>query len=147
MIVPINTIANPEQLRILKRPAVKGQVAEASKLSINLLDTASSLADCVGLASTQIWNTFERETPHVFIVKLDTGWKTFIDATSKRSGFYLKSKEGCMSKPGYTGVKKRHSRIAIQYFDENGVEHFSEYLGFNAIMIQHELDHLTGALI
>ncbi len=55
-------------------------------------------------------------------------------------------REGCMSVPDYTGNVKRHNWIKVQALDINGnlIEFDTE--GFEAVVIQHEIDHLNGKL-
>ena len=52
--------------------------------------------------------------------------------------------EGCLSVPGiYDGVE-RSVAVKIKALDENGQERVIEAEGFQAICIQHEMDHLMG---
>jgi len=55
-------------------------------------------------------------------------------------------REGCMSVPDYTGNVTRAEKIVVQYLDENGDFKVTPADGFEAIAIQHELDHLDGQL-
>ncbi|MFA6295433.1 MAG: peptide deformylase [Candidatus Paceibacterota bacterium] len=148
MIVPINVYTVPEQLAILKRPAVKGDIGIASLLAFDLEETAKSHApNCVGLASNQIWTKLDEPTPHVFVAFVEGKWQTFINATSLRAGERVSMDEGCMSKPGLTCKTKRRTRITVTYVDETGKSKKAKFKGFDAIIIQHELDHMNGTLI
>jgi peptide deformylase len=51
-----------------------------------------------------------------------------------------------MSVPDYTGNVNRARKILVQYHDENLEEKVIETEGFEAILIQHESDHLDGVL-
>ncbi len=55
-------------------------------------------------------------------------------------------REGCMSVPDYTGNVRRYNWIKVEALDINGniVEFDTE--GFEAVVIQHEIDHLDGKL-
>jgi peptide deformylase len=55
-------------------------------------------------------------------------------------------REGCMSVPDYTGNVNRAEQIVIQFLDQNGELQVMRSDGFEAIAIQHELDHLDGFL-
>ena len=150
MVQPINTVDIEAQLKILKAPAVKGGLADALSLLPDLRDTATKHEDtCAGLASTQIWTDPVRPAPHIFIMRIfgTNLWRAFINTTSKRSGKRITSREGCLSKPNYHATKNRRDRITVEYLDEQGVARVETYGGLSAIVIQHELDHLTGALI
>ena len=55
--------------------------------------------------------------------------------------------EGCLSCPGaHVRVRRSHS-ITIQYEDIEGKIIKRKFTGFDARVIQHELDHLNGFLI
>jgi len=147
MIVPINDHKVPEQLAVLRRPCVKGDVGPAALLAIDLIDTAKSHApNCVGLAANQVWRS-DDPTPHVFVAWVRGQWMTFINATSSRSGKRVSMEEGCMSIPGEKRRTKRRTRIRLKYLDEDGKARNEEFRGFDAIILQHELDHCTGTLI
>ncbi len=64
---------------------------------------------------------------------------------TKWEGF-TKGREGCMSVPDYTGNVIRAKKIVVTYVDEWGKGHEIETQGFEAVAIQHELDHLEGML-
>jgi len=55
-------------------------------------------------------------------------------------------REGCMSVPDYTGNVTRAEAIVVQYQDENNARCVIRAEGFEAIAIQHEIDHLDGLL-
>lgn len=51
-----------------------------------------------------------------------------------------------MSVPDFTGNVTRAERIVVNYFDENMQQNVLETSGFEAVLIQHETDHLNGML-
>ncbi|MBF0787230.1 MULTISPECIES: peptide deformylase [unclassified Streptococcus] len=55
--------------------------------------------------------------------------------------------EGCLSVdrevPGYV---VRHARITVEYFDKTGEKHRIKLKSFNAIVVQHEIDHINGIM-
>ncbi len=55
-------------------------------------------------------------------------------------------REGCMSVPDYTGDVERATEIAVRFLDGGGVERQVRASGFEAVAIQHEMDHLDGVL-
>ncbi len=55
-------------------------------------------------------------------------------------------REGCLSVPDYTGNVKRHYWIKVEAQDINGNTIEFDTEGFEAVAIQHELDHLDGKL-
>ncbi|MDR2884607.1 MAG: peptide deformylase [Deferribacteraceae bacterium] len=56
------------------------------------------------------------------------------------------SREGCMSVPEFTGNVNRAEKIVVQYYDEEFNMKVIEAQGFEAILLQHEIDHLDGVL-
>ena len=52
--------------------------------------------------------------------------------------------EGCLSVPDENVT--RHSRIHLNWFDENWQEHSEDIEGYLARVVQHEYDHLEGKL-
>lgn len=55
--------------------------------------------------------------------------------------------EGCLSVdrdiPGYV---IRHARATIEYFDKEGNKKKIKLKGYNAIVVQHEIDHINGIM-
>lgn len=66
-------------------------------------------------------------------------------ALIERSGSRM-MREGCMSVPDYTGNVTRAEHIVVEFTDRTGQERVIEASGFEAVAIQHELDHLDGLL-
>lgn len=58
------------------------------------------------------------------------------------SGFW----EGCLSVPDMRGFVERPRKIQLSWFDENEKFHDETIDGFNAVVYQHECDHLNGIL-
>lgn len=56
------------------------------------------------------------------------------------------AREGCLSLPDYTGNVVRAVRISLRYQDRMGQTATMESDGFEARVIQHEMDHLEGKL-
>jgi len=54
--------------------------------------------------------------------------------------------EACISLPNCTGMVKRHQAITVEFLDLKGKKQSKKYKEFNAVIIQHEIDHLDGIL-
>ena len=52
--------------------------------------------------------------------------------------------EGCLSLPHYYGPLRRPDNIKIKYLDENGKETIKTFVGLEAQIVEHEIDHLNG---
>jgi peptide deformylase len=56
-------------------------------------------------------------------------------------------REGCMSVPDYTGDVERATEITVRFLDsQSGLVREVTASGFEAVAIQHEMDHLDGLL-
>ncbi len=55
-------------------------------------------------------------------------------------------REGCLSLPDYTGNVMRALEISVQFQDRHGRERALSLSGFEARVMQHEMDHLEGKL-
>tara|TARA_Y100000034_G_C6818049_1_gene368203 strand:- start:308 stop:778 length:471 start_codon:yes stop_codon:yes gene_type:complete len=102
--------------------------------------------DCVGLAHNQI-----KGSNNVFIAKIDGVWRTFIN--SKITFFEGKKfthEESCMSFPNKSSKVIRWNKIELTHQvkarNDNYGDMFEKelFFGFNACIIQHEVDHLNG---
>ncbi len=54
--------------------------------------------------------------------------------------------EACISLPNCTGMVRRHIAITVEFVDLKGKKQIKKYKEFNAVIIQHEIDHLDGVL-
>ena len=61
-------------------------------------------------------------------------------------GQIVSENEGCLSIPDYRGDVKRAERILIEGVDRDGNQVRMETEDFQAIVLQHEMDHLNGKL-
>lgn len=52
--------------------------------------------------------------------------------------------EGCLSFPNVFENVHRYEKITVEYIDLNGKKHTKHAKGMEAIVIQHETDHLNG---
>jgi peptide deformylase len=59
----------------------------------------------------------------------------------------VKSVEGCLSIQGKSLKLKRYKKVRISYYDRYGKYISRELSDFEAIIAQHEYDHLNGILI
>jgi peptide deformylase len=52
--------------------------------------------------------------------------------------------EGCLSIPGYRGLVPRAHRVIFKAFTDQGQKIKKSVSGFEARVVQHEVDHLNG---
>lgn len=62
------------------------------------------------------------------------------------SGSIVSEQEGCLSVVDYNADVKRYETVTVRAMDIDGNEIEFEAEGMNAIIMQHEIDHLDGIL-
>jgi peptide deformylase len=115
----------------------------------DLVDTMESSGHSTGIAATQIGENLR-------IVVADAsknkkcdnhhGRLVLINPEIMKWEGMLSFREGCMSVPDYTGNVNRARKILLRYRDENFEQKVIEAEGFEAVLLQHETDHLEGTL-
>jgi peptide deformylase len=63
-------------------------------------------------------------------------------SSDEKKNFY----EGCLSLPGFSAVVPRARTIRVEYLDDRAQSQFVQASGWYARILQHEIDHLHGAL-
>ncbi|OEU73077.1 MAG: peptide deformylase [Desulfuromonadales bacterium C00003093] len=125
--------------------------ATVDSLLHDLVDTMVAAGHSVGIAAPQIGDT--RRAAVVDVAKSKLGKKQknhgllqMVNPVILEKAGDQVVREGCMSVPDYTGNVNRAERIVVQFLDREGQLQVIRAEGFEAIAIQHELDHLDGHL-
>jgi len=125
--------------------------ATVDSLLQDLLDTMVAAGHSVGIAAPQIGDT--RRAAVVDVAKSKLGKKQknhgllqMVNPVILEKAGDQVVREGCMSVPDYTGNVNRAERIVVQFLNREGQLQVIRAEGFEAIAIQHELDHLDGHL-
>jgi peptide deformylase len=116
----------------------------------DLLDTMHAGPGSVGVAAPQIGVTLRvcvvdvsasrngRENNHGLLAMINP------EITARSGGAIMR--EGCMSVPDYTGDVERATEITVRFMEPDGTQRELVASGFEAVAIQHEMDHLDGIL-
>ena len=148
-ILPILQFPDP-RLKEVSAP-VTGVSAEVSAFIDDLLATMRAFPGCVGIAAPQVGMlrriiavdvTAHRQGSH----EENHGLLVLVNPEILAMGGKQLVREGCMSVPDYTGNVTRAETIVVQFLDRDGRERVINSSGFEAVAIQHELDHLDGML-
>ena len=137
---------------ILKQVAEPVEEIDESVVAVvqDLVDTMFDAGHSVGVAAPQIGvlqrvmvvdvsnNKLGRDNNHGLLEMVNP-------EIIERSGSKM-MREGCMSVPDYTGNVTRAEHIVIEFTNRNDQLRVIEASGFEAVAIQHELDHLDGLL-
>ena len=137
---------------ILKQVAEPVAEVDESIVSViqDLVDTMVDSGHSVGVAAPQIGVLRRVLVVDVSKSKLgkdnDHGLLEMINPEIIEKSGSKMMREGCMSVPDYTGNVTRAEHIVIEFTDRLGQLRVIEASGFEAVAIQHELDHLDGLL-
>jgi peptide deformylase len=123
-------------------------------LDMDHILTAQNDPPGVGLAANQVGLNLS-----IFIIKPTEKSKTkvFVNpkiikvvinrvATKKSPSKKKIRLEGCLSIPRIWGPVKRADKIFLHYQDLTGRSYSKWFAGFEAVIIQHEVDHLNGVV-
>ncbi len=136
-------------LKKLCRP-VDAIDAEIVSLVQDLLDTMQAGPGSVGVAAPQIGVTLRvcvvdvsasrqgRDNNHGLLVMVNP------EIVARNGAAVMR--EGCMSVPDYTGDVERATVVTVRFTDGDGTAREVTASGFEAVAIQHEMDHLDGIL-
>lgn len=137
---------------ILKQVAEPVEEIDESVVAVvqDLVDTMLDAGHSVGVAAPQIGVLQRVMVVDVSSSKLgrdnNHGLLEMVNPEIiERSGSKM-MREGCMSVPDYTGNVTRAEHIVIEFTNRNDQLRVIEASGFEAVAIQHELDHLDGLL-
>lgn len=123
---------------------------ETDSLVQDLIDTMQEPGHSVGVAAPQIGVSRRVAVVDVSKSKLGRdnhhGLLVMINPEILENWGGKTMREGCMSVPDYTGNVVRAEEILVRFLDRQGREQVIRANGFEAVAIQHELDHLDGFL-
>ena len=140
---------NETALRKTSRP-VKDINRRVKRLIRYLKDTLNNHSDAIGLAAPQI-NIHRR----VVVVRLGSERDKniepgppialinprIIEAGDEKPDF-----DGCLSFPGLYAETIRPHRLRVACMDDGGNPFHKTFVGFDAVVVHHEIDHLDGRL-
>lgn len=134
-------------LRQIARPVQDVSDPNIQTIIRDLVETGSSSGHSVGIAAPQIGELYR-------IVYIDCsahvpkglGPRALInpEILSREDSYAMR--EGCMSLPEYVGPVPRARRIVVRALTPEGATIELKAAKFEAVVIQHELDHLDGVL-
>ncbi|GFO53546.1 peptide deformylase [Geomonas sp. Red276] len=123
---------------------------ELRQLIADLVDTMHAGPGSVGVAAPQIGvssrvcvidvsnNRHGKDNNHGLLLMVNP-------EIVARSGAAV-MREGCMSVPDYTGDVERATEVTVRFTEPDGNVREFTATGFEAVAIQHEMDHLDGFL-
>lgn len=138
--------------KTLEVPSKKIKSIEISKIIKNLVEVMR-LYNGAGLAANQIFYNWricvleiKNNSRYKYLPNIPL--KILINPKIKilNYKYTFQSYEGCLSVPNLRGKVERYKKIKVNYYNENA-EYKSEIIkGYEAVVYQHEIDHLDGVL-
>ncbi|MGA7104053.1 MAG: peptide deformylase [Candidatus Deferrimicrobiaceae bacterium] len=132
-------------------PPVTGVTADVSVFIDDLLETMRASPGCVGIAAPQVGMA-----SRIIVVDVSAhrrggeeenhGLLVLVNPGILAMGGKQLVREGCMSVPDYTANVQRAQWVLVDALDREGKQTILEAIGFEAVAIQHEVDHLDGYL-
>ncbi|MEM6445191.1 MAG: peptide deformylase [Cyanobacteria bacterium P01_D01_bin.123] len=98
----------------------------------------------VGLAATQVGLLLRFFAMDLHPNQPESNLQIFVNPEIIQSSRWKMAREGCLSFPDYLANVKRAKRLTVAACDRHGKPFERELEGFEAIVVQHELDHLDG---
>ncbi len=138
-VLPMRTLPDP----ILRQKAKRIRTLEPSlqRLIDSMIETMQQAVG-VGLAANQV-GVLQR----VIVIQLpEEEPRVLINPEIVRREGEREVEEGCLSIPGYRGLVKRSVRVRAKAIDRNGKQVRIKAEELLAQALEHEIDHLDGAL-
>lgn len=104
---------------------------------------------CVGLAAPQVGSDLRIAVMDSSVhpkAKVSRGLIVLVNPQIEGAEGAMLQREGCLSIPDLTANVRRASCIQLRSFDQFGSVRQLVLEGFEAIIAQHEIDHLDGTL-
>ncbi|MBM4403394.1 MAG: peptide deformylase [Candidatus Cloacimonetes bacterium] len=141
-------------VRIIGDNVLRIKAEEVKEITPEIIDFIGDLThtmyqrDGIGMAAPQAGRSLR-----VFVI--DTDWskddkvpnpRVMINPEILEASGETENEEGCLSLPGIYAKVTRPSRIRYSFTDLEGNHHEETAEGWEAVVIQHEYDHLYGIL-
>ena len=145
-----NIVSYPDPILKTICPPVQQIDDSVRQLVEDLVDTMRAGPGSVGVAAPQIAvplrvcvidvskNRYGKDNNHGLLLMVNP-------EILARSGSAV-MREGCMSVPDYTGDVERSTEVTLRFTEPDGSVREFVATGFEAVAIQHEMDHLDGML-
>ena len=146
----ISVIKNQQTPNVEKYSTIEDflKTGEVNK-AVEFLNFAKTQDSLVGLAANQVEIDGERYLGHCFAMKrqlpTNKDWEIILLPEILES-FDPKfdTKEGCATWPGKKILAERFNRIKVRYFNSNYELIVEQLQGLEALIFQHEMNHLNG---
>lgn len=139
----------PHPLLKEKAPVLAPQDPLGDQALLDLVETMRHYEGCVGLAAPQIGLKLRALVVDVSRSPRPSenhGLLRLINPEILEASQWRVSREGCLSFPDLLANVKRAQKIKLRAYDANWEQVELDCAGFEAVALQHEIDHLDGIL-
>ena len=144
----LNLVYNGNELLREKSEEIKNVDEDIKKIASDMLDTMYKF-DGLGLAAVQIGLLKRMITYDVSYIEERAKKKPVVMINPKIT-WVSKTKvlveEGCLSFPDVFKNVERYEKVKVEYIGLDGKKRIKSVKGMEAIVIQHETDHLDGVV-
>ena len=144
----LNLVYNGNELLREKSEEIKNVDEDIKKIASGMLDTMYKF-DGLGLAAVQIGLLKRMITYDVSYIEEGAKKKPVVMINPKIT-WVSKTKvlveEGCLSFPDVFKNVERYEKVKVEYIGLDGKKRIKSVKGMEAIVIQHETDHLDGVV-
>lgn len=142
----LKIITYPNPILAEKSKKISGIDESIKKLASDMAETMTDYGDKnevgVAIAAIQVGVPLR-----MTVVKNEQDYLAIINPEIvKHSKDEIEETEGCMSVPKKYGPVKRYKKIKVRGLDLNGKKIEIKAEGFQARVLQHEIDHMNGKL-
>jgi len=148
-----NSILRKKSVNIPSKEITNGKYKELISLMKREIDNPEEWKITLGISAPQIWENIRiiviREvisTTRKWEIIEDKVYEMINPEILEKSSWTNLDYEGCLSVPWIEDRVLRSNTIKVKYTSEDWVENIREYVGLNARVIQHEIDHLDWVL-
>ena len=143
-----------EKILFVPNAALRKQALSLKKITLHDIDISKRMIDImikapgVGLAANQIGILKKIITVHIQdeIKNSDKIYALFNPKIISYSEKKIIMEEGCLSLPKQYADIERPEEIIVEYLNEKNEKKKEKKNGFEARVLQHEIDHLQGKL-
>ena len=135
----IVTVPDPRLTQVCQ--PVKDITARIERLAQDMIDFVLE-AGVLGLSAPQVGKLVR-----VIVVNVDGKPRALLDPVLSNKSLPVFVEEGCLSEPNRTMLRSRFRKLHYKAFDLSGAKVEADAEDLLAVVLQHEVDHLDGALM
>ena len=147
----LEVVRAPDSVLGRRGETVDPTATDVIGLAANLVATQAVSPGCVGLAAQQVgvaWRVFSVDVTGHPKTRIGHGLFVLCNAEVVEASRRERGREGCMSVPDFTGDVARPRRLTIRgQLPVTGEWVTLQTDAFEAVAVQHEVDHTQGLLV